>query len=169
MKLDVKIGERIATVELIERSGEYITLSVDGRLMELDTRLVEPNIYSVIHDYQSHDVLIHDGRNFKEYFISAMLENFVVQIIDAEAKYQALRGKGFAGEDENAISAPMPGKVVKIMVKVGDELKAGDTVVIVSAMKMESEYKVKQDRKVVEILVNEGDTIEAHQPMVIVE
>jgi biotin carboxyl carrier protein len=41
--------------------------------------------------------------------------------------------------------------------------------VVVSAMKMESEYKVKQDRKVVEICVAEGDNIEAHQPLVIVE
>jgi len=63
----------------------------------------------------------------------------------------------------------MPGKIVKIMVKKGDVLKAGDTVIVVSAMKMESEYKVKQDSTVQDILVSEGDTIEGHQPLVIVE
>jgi biotin carboxyl carrier protein len=169
MKLDVKIGDRIAAVELIERNDEFVTLSIDGELIELDAHLVEPNVYSIIHDFKSHDVEVLDGIKQKEYTVNAMLESFHVQIIDAESKYQMSRGQGTSGEDENSISSPMPGKVVKIMVKVGDEVKAGDTVVVVSAMKMESEYKVKQDRKVVEICVAEGDNIEAHQPLVIVE
>ena len=63
----------------------------------------------------------------------------------------------------------MPGKVVKIPVKKGDKVNAGDTVIIVSAMKMESEYKVKIDRVVKEIKVKEGDTIAANQPLIIVE
>jgi biotin carboxyl carrier protein len=63
----------------------------------------------------------------------------------------------------------MPGKIVKILVKIGDKVKAGDTVVIVSAMKMESEYKVKNDRTIKDILVKEGDTIDGNQPLIIIE
>jgi len=48
-------------------------------------------------------------------------------------------------------------------------VKAGDTVIIVSAMKMESEYKVKKDRVIKEIKVKEGDTIQANQPLVVIE
>ena len=58
---------------------------------------------------------------------------------------------------------------MKIPVKKGDKVSAGDTVIIVSAMKMESEYKVKIDRVVKEIKVKEGDTIAANQPLIIVE
>ncbi|MFC2107270.1 biotin/lipoyl-containing protein, partial [Bacteroidota bacterium] len=50
-----------------------------------------------------------------------------------------------------------------------DHVKAGDTVVIVSAMKMESEYKVKNDRLIKEIKVKEGDTINSHQPLIVIE
>ncbi len=72
-------------------------------------------------------------------------------------------------DDDNTISSPMPGKVVKILVKKGDKIKAGDTVVIISAMKMESEYKVKKDRLIIDVLVKEGDIIDGNQPLVIIE
>ncbi|MBU2466496.1 MAG: biotin/lipoyl-binding protein, partial [Bacteroidetes bacterium] len=71
--------------------------------------------------------------------------------------------------DEHIIASPMPGKVVKVLVKEGDHVKAGETVVVVSAMKMESEYKVKQDRVIKKVLVKEGDTVSGDQPMVIIE
>jgi biotin carboxyl carrier protein len=88
--------------------------------------------------------------------------------MDAEAKY--LRGRKHEDlDDDSAISSPMPGKVVKILVKIGDKVKAGDTVIIISAMKMESEYKVKRDRVIKDILVKEGDTIDGHQPLIIIE
>jgi biotin carboxyl carrier protein len=67
------------------------------------------------------------------------------------------------------MASQSPGKVVKILFKEGDFVKAGETVVVVSAMKMESEYKVKQDRKIKRILVKEGDTVKGDQPMVVIE
>lgn len=169
MKIEIKIGDRVAEVELIERRDDFYVISLDGKIMELDAVMVEPNVYSIIHDTESFDMEVQDGDHSKEYLIHSRAENYVAQIIDAEAKYQMARGKASAGEDENAISSPMPGKIVKVLVKPGDEVKAGETVVIVSAMKMESEYKVKQDRKIVEVCVNEGDNIDSHQALVIVE
>ena len=64
---------------------------------------------------------------------------------------------------ENKVISPMPGKVVQVLVSEGDVVKEGETVVIISAMKMESEYKVKKDRTIKEIKVKEGDTITANQ------
>ena len=63
----------------------------------------------------------------------------------------------------------MPGKVVKIPVKVGDKVETGETVIIVSAMKMESEYKAARVGLIKEIHVAEGDTIEGHQPLITIE
>ena len=91
-----------------------------------------------------------------------------VEIIDAETKYKRNRSKEELDDIRN-ISSPMPGKIVKIPVKVGDHVKAGDTVVIVSAMKMESEYKVQKDRVVRKINVKEGDIVEGNQVLIVVE
>ena len=59
--------------------------------------------------------------------------------------------------------APRPGKVVKILVKVGDRLEAGDIVAVIEAMKMQSNYKVNSECTVKEILVNEGDSVNSNQ------
>jgi len=64
-----------------------------------------------------------------------------------------MRKKGEA-EQNDSITSPMPGKVVKIPVTVGQEMKAGDTVIVIEAMKMQSNYKVTSDYAVVSATVN---------------
>lgn len=59
--------------------------------------------------------------------------------------------------------APMPGKVVKIPVRKGDRLETGDTVVVLEAMKMQSNYKVSSACVVKDILVSEGDSVDNNQ------
>jgi len=105
----------------------------------------------------------------KQYEVHTYDHILDVEVIDAETRYLMNRGAGDTDEGELSISSPMPGKVVEIPVKVGDKIKEGTTVIIVEAMKMQSEYKVKKDRVVVEILVKEGDAIDGKQPLVIVE
>ena len=117
---------------------------------------------------RSFNVELVPGKNAKSYTVNTLYETFDIEIIDAESKYLMNRRKD-DGEDQKSISSPMPGKVVKVLVNEGDMVKAGDTVVIVSAMKMESEYKVKQDRLIKKVLVKEGDTVASDQPMVIIE
>jgi biotin carboxyl carrier protein len=63
----------------------------------------------------------------------------------------------------------MPGKVVKVLVKVGDEVKEGQGLVVVEAMKMENELKSPKAGKVVEVLAKEGATVENNAKLVVVE
>jgi biotin carboxyl carrier protein len=79
------------------------------------------------------------------------------------------RNQSLLADEESVISSPMPGKVVKIPVQAGDKVKIGDTVIIVSAMKMESEYKAGKSGIIKDIHVGEGDTIEGHQPLITIE
>ncbi len=74
---------------------------------------------------------------------------------------------GSDGMDEaKNIYAPMPGKIVKILVNKGDPVEPGQTLIIVSAMKMESEYKSGISGFVSEVNVNEGDTVDGNQIMI---
>ncbi len=168
MSYEIKVNDRIVQVELLSRKGNQIQVMLDNKLYELDIVEVERGVYSIIHQNTSFNVELVEAKNAKNYTVNTLYESFDVQIIDAEAKYLMSRKKD-DGEDEKVIASPMPGKVVKVLVKEGDEVKAGETVVIVSAMKMESEYKVKQDRVIKKVLVKEGDTVAGDQPMVIIE
>jgi len=63
----------------------------------------------------------------------------------------------------------MPGKVVKVLVAVGDEVKSGQGVIVVEAMKMENELKSPKDGKVKTVAVKEGQAVEAGQSLVTLE
>ncbi|MEM2175770.1 MAG: biotin/lipoyl-containing protein [Archaeoglobaceae archaeon] len=66
----------------------------------------------------------------------------------------------------NVIRAPMNGMITKILVKVGDEVKEGDTVAVIEAMKMENPIKAMISGKVVEILVKVGDKVVKEAPLI---
>lgn len=169
MKLEIKLNERIADVEFIKHEGDLFTIRVDDKFYDIDAKQIKSGVFSMLHDNDSYLIDVLQTSSNKNLEVNAWNNSYSVEIIDAESKYQMSRGKGALGEDENIISSPMPGKVVKVLAKVGDKLCSGDTVIIVSAMKMESEYKVKQDCIVTEVLVKEGDTVDSHQAMVLVE
>jgi biotin carboxyl carrier protein len=75
----------------------------------------------------------------------------------------------FTVEGPQAVLAPMPGRVSKLLVKPGDAVKAGQPVVVFEAMKMENELKSPKDGKVTEVLAREGDAVEARTKLCTVE
>jgi biotin carboxyl carrier protein len=167
MSTEININDRNALVEVHSREGNKVIISIDGKKYNADVVMVEEGVYSIIIDNKSHNIEL-INTDSKNYLVNTYSKSYNVEIVDAESKYLKSRRRD-DGHEEAVISSPMPGKIVKILVKVGDEVKAGDTVIIVSAMKMESEYKVKKDRVIKDIKVKEGDTIQAHQPLVIIE
>lgn len=168
MSLELNLGKRTARIEILNRNGKKSQISVDGKLYDVDIVMVEEGVYSIIHKGISYNVELIENGSSKNYTVNTLYKSYDIEIVDAESKYLKNRKKA-SDDDSRTISSPMPGKVVKIPVKVGDQVKGGDTVITVSAMKMESEYKVKQDRLVKEILVKEGDTINGNQPLIVVE
>ena len=74
-----------------------------------------------------------------------------------------------AESDANLVKAPIPGKIFKIMVNKGDEVKKGDFVVIIDAMKMENNIEAQMPGKIKEIKVNTGDMVDVGQVMVVIE
>ena len=166
--MEIKIDERTASVELINSEENNFKISIDGKIYDANIIMVERGVYSILIDGKSYNVELFESGNQKEYLVNTLYHSYDLEVIDAESKYLKSRSSDDSHQ-EAIISSPMPGKVVKIPVKKGDKVNAGDTVIIVSAMKMESEYKVKIDRMVKEIKVKEGDTIAANQPLIIVE
>lgn len=166
--LEIQVGDRIAKVELLIQKGTEFTIKVDDKEYQTDIIMVERGVYSILMDGRSYNVELIETSGPKNYHVNTLFYSFDAEVVDAERRYQKSRKKIDSLED-NIISSPMPGKVVRILVKPGDQVKAGDTVVIVSAMKMESEYKVKSDRVIKEIRIKEGDTVSANQPLIVIE
>ena len=169
MALEIQIDERKSKVELIRKDKNFVEILVDGRLYKLDIIMVEDGVFSIIHDNNSYNVELIEGETRKKYIVNTLFKSFNVEIVDAETRYQLSRNRSLLQDDQSTISSPMPGKVVRIPVRTGDKVEAGDTVIIVSAMKMESEYKTGKAGIIKEIHVSEGDTIDGHQPLISIE
>ena len=69
----------------------------------------------------------------------------------------------------NAVKSPLPGVITEIKVKVGDEVKAGDTVVVLEAMKMANNLDAEKSGKVTAVLVKEGESVMEDTPLVVIE
>ena len=167
--LDFVLDGRKVDVKLLESDGSVAKISIDNRVYDADILQVGDGLYSIIIGGQSFAIEMIEGDTPKHYVMNTFYKSFNIEIIDAEKKYQRSRMKGTATSGENNISSPMPGKVVSILVKVGQTVEAGQPVITISAMKMESEFKAKNPGVIKEIRVKEGAIVDAHQILIIIE
>ena len=119
-----------------------------------------------------------DGRSFEGYveFIQGRYridvggQAFELTVEEAaRARLQGMVAGARGHEGPTAVNAPMPGLVVNVLAEVGQEVTRGQTIVVLSAMKMENELRAPRDGKVREILVGNGDTVTQGQALVTLE
>jgi biotin carboxyl carrier protein len=169
MAIEIKVGNRIAWVDLRGQDGNLLEIEVDGKILKVDVMHTADGTFSILESGHSHNIELVPRNEPKKYTAYTLYQEYEVEIIDAEARYLIDRGaKGF-GSAEKKISSPMPGKVVKVLVSEGESVTEGQTAVIISAMKMESEYKIPMDGKVKKVNVKDGDTIEGNQILIELE
>lgn len=168
MPIELKIKDRIARVEILEQCNSQYKVKIGTRTYNLDVVKVAKGIYSVIYNGHSTNMEMIEGDTPKKYIVNTRSNDYQIEVIDAKANYMAAAKSVMEGSD-TIISSPMPGKVVRIPVLEGDSIEKGDTVIIVSAMKMESEYKSPVSGCIKKIFIKEGDTVEGNQPLVEIE
>lgn len=160
--MEIHIGERVANVTLVSKENNKVQFLIDDVPYDVDIVMAENGSCSIIHNGNSYNAELIRSENGKNYTVNTFYRSYNVDIVDSQAKYLRIH-KSAEEKQDDKIVAPMPGKVVKIPVKVGDQLKAGDIVVVLEAMKMQSNYKVNSDCSVREILVAEGDSVNSNQ------
>ena len=163
MRRQYVIGGKTLTVETSAASGSsQHTLLVDGVPHHGDVALVEPDVYSVLIDGRSTDVAI-DGDGHA-WVGSTRLP------VEVQDPRKWSRGQGaYAARGAIALKAAMPGKVVALLVAVGEAIETGKGVLVVEAMKMQNELKSPKAGTVQAIRVSPGDSVAAGQVLVVVE
>jgi biotin carboxyl carrier protein len=169
MELEINIDGRTAHVTELKRNGNMVTIQVDDEVYEIDALKVGEGIYSMIYKGKSYNIEMIENGSPKHYTVNSFHNSYQVEVIDAQTRYRMNRSKGDASDSGNIIVSPMPGKVVRIPVKVGESVEAGQTLIIVSAMKMESEFKARTAGTIKSIHAAESDTIDANKVLVVVE
>ena len=163
--MEIHIGNRVADVTLVNKDGNHVELTIDGKPCTVDIVMAENGSCSILHDGRSHNAELVRQEGNKSYDVHIDHTAYQVTIIDEQTKFK--RSKQTANEkQDNRIIAPMPGKIIRIPVQKNDCLQAGETAIVLEAMKMQTNYKVTADCIVKDILVKEGDSVNTHQVLI---
>ncbi len=135
---------------------------VDGNLIAANARMLQPGVMSlVIGGRQYRCVLDGDG-------VLIDGKRFAFEINDPRS-LQGRRSAGGGAAGPRAVKAPMPGRVVRVLAAVGDEVAEQQGVIVIEAMKMQNELKSAKAGRVVRVTVAVGDTVGAGDVLVVVE
>ena len=140
--------------------------TLDGNPIEIDARLVQPGILSLIVQGQAYRCILDEGP--VETAIQTGGQRFLVSIEDPRS-LTARRRKGGASGGQQVIKAPMPGRIIRLLVQPGDEVDAHQGVIVIEAMKMQNELKATRAGKVAEIKTEAGATVTAGEVLLLIE
>jgi biotin carboxyl carrier protein len=154
-------------VDIEPLGGGRFALTLDGKRHEVDALTLEHGAVSMVLDGASYSVELEEIGDE----VSVLVRGQVFNIDVADERRLRLRtaAAAFTAEGKQIVTAPMPGKLVKVLVKVGDEVKEGQGLVVVEAMKMENELKSPKAGKVTELFAQEGAAVENNARLVAVE
>jgi len=165
MIYDVTIGEKTWRVELTRAAGSW-QCKLDGREIVLDFALTQKGCGSLLIAGKSYDV--RQESTGAEPGIGVGQDHFGVTVRDPRS-LRARRRSATAGDGIKKITAPMPGKVVRILVAAGAEVEAGQSALVIEAMKMQNELKSPKKGILRKITVSEGAAVEAGRILAEVE
>lgn len=166
MKLRAEIdGEELA-VE-VRREGERVFAEVGGRQYELSAQQVGEGEYLLLHEGRVYGCRVGEGAD-GAFEVEAGGRTYAATLSDPKR----LRGaRASDGQDAGRaqLAAQMPGRVVRVMVEAGQEVEAGQPVVVVEAMKMQNEMKAPKAGTVADVRVETGATVNAGDILVVIE
>jgi biotin carboxyl carrier protein len=178
MIFHIAVGDRVRAVSVV-RKDAMLHITLDGTPLIVDARRVSDSELSLLiqngHDSaatRSVDVAV-TGQANGSFDVHLLGRAIAVQarpstqrLVRQGAPDASVRA-GFAGAQK--IVSPMPGKIVRVLVKTGDQVKAKQGLVVVEAMKMENELRAARDGRVREVSATEGQSVEAGAVLLVVE
>ncbi len=164
MIVDATAGGRTARVEVEGASGRY-RVTVDGRVLTIDRLRLGPNERSLLVDGRSHDVTL--ARREEAYPVVMAGRALEIELADAVAGDAVVARTRAAGPVR--LTAPMPGKLVRLLVAAGQEVAAGQGLLVMEAMKMENELKAPRAGRVRDLHVAERQAVETGALLLVLE
>jgi len=165
MKLKIQIGGRTRDLELT-REGRRLHARLDGRAVEADAVEIGPGQYSILLEGACCEVGVEAAA--AGLIVSIAGRRMEARVVDPRRWRGAGRGAGVEAEGRQQVLAPMPGKVVRVLVMQGDKIEAGRGLLVVEAMKMQNEIRSPKTGTVERLLVAEGQAVNAGEVLAVV-
>lgn len=164
MTYDITIDGKNYRLDLNRADGAW-SCRLDGREIEVDAVLPRPDVLSLRIANKAYEVKCERVAGDLHLWVGSA--RFAAEVRDP----RSLRGRACAVDDHGPrkLTAPMPGKVVRVLVDQGSQVEAGVGVLVVEAMKMQNEIKSPKKGTIQKILVGEGTAVNAGEVLAIVE
>ena len=174
MKLVAEIEGESRPLE-VRRVGAHVVAEIAGRRYELEARELEAGAYLFLHEGRVYECRVEGAapaagtlpaRGAREVHVNG--RSYSVALVDPK-RLRGAQAAGVHGGGRAEVMAPMPGKVVRVMVEAGAEVERGNGLVIVEAMKMQNELKSPKAGVVAEVHASVGATVNAGEVLVVIE
>ena len=165
MVYDVTIDGKDFRLEL-ERKESGWQCRLDGRNIEMNAVLARRDVLSILIDGKAYEIKREHAASDTHLWVGSA--RYLAELRDP----RSLRGRKGAGADDKGpkkILAPMPGKVVRMLVNQGQPVEAGQSILVVEAMKMQNEIKSPKKGTLQKIVAIEGGNVNAGDVLAIVE
>jgi biotin carboxyl carrier protein len=166
MKAEVRIGGLLRQIE-VETTGPNqfaISSEASGRKdSKIDAIEVAPNTYSILVNGRAFEAVVMPTAEGAR--VRCGGREFHAIVSDPRA-WRRGRGALFGSEGKQQITAPMPGRVIRILVNADEKVEANQGLVVVEAMKMQNEIRAPKAGTVERIFIREGDAVAAGEPLV---
>jgi biotin carboxyl carrier protein len=170
MKFEVHLegssGKQSRIVELERNAGRW-RITLDGQPVDAHAVEISPYTLSILLDGQSQEIRVTPAPGGKLKLQTRTLE-FIAEVIDPRS-WSSRRHGHVEAEGRQQILAPMPGKVVRLLVKAGDHVEAGQGLLVVEAMKMQNEICSPKSGTVGRVLAKEGQPVTVGEVLAWVE
>jgi len=166
MTYDVVVDGKTHQLELTQGEKTW-QCKIDDQLMEVDAALTARDVLSVLVGGTAYEIKRERSLQGELHMIIGSAR-YAVDVRDPRS-LRTRRAVAGSEAGPQKLKAPMPGKVVRIMVREKDEVKAGQGIVVMEAMKMQNEMKSPKDGRVQKILAAEGSAVNAGDTLAIIE
>jgi biotin carboxyl carrier protein len=164
MKLQIALNGKPHQVELA-RAGERMRCTIDGSPLEADAVQIAPGIYSILIDGESLEARVEpDGPTLR---VTVGTREWQAEIRDPR-EWRRNRTGAADAEGRQQVLAPMPGKIVRVLIAAGGTVETKQGLFVVEAMKMQNEIRSPKAGTVERLLVKEGQTVNAGEVLAII-
>ena len=163
MDLIVRSGAREEKAQ-VRRDGDLYEVTIGDRTYSVDAGTARPGLQSLLIGGEQHEVSVRplgDG----VYQVSTSQASVAVEVSDPLTALATQTRAAKGGRRRQTVKAYMPGRVVTLLVAEGQEVTAGQGVLVLEAMKMENEIRAEHDGTVTRIHVQPGQAVDAGNPL----
>lgn len=166
MTYDVVVDGKTHQVELTKGEKTWLC-KVDGEAVEVDAAMTARDILSVLVGGKAYEIKRERSLQGELHMVIGSAR-YAVDVQDPRS-LRTRRAAAGAEAGPQKVKAPMPGKIVRVMVSEADEVRAGQGLIVMEAMKMQNELKSPKAGKVQKILTAEGSTVNAGEVLAVVD